>query len=139
MTQYNSLNVKLSNSQLNKSKFAIKNETVVVLRLWSNIIGNSDDETNCLLELLLTNKQVANFRKDFANNSLTDITFSKIQLPKMIQSRGLLVKRLGPLLTTGLPLIKNSIMPLTKSFLIPLELILIRLGFLKVVFSGGWG
>ena len=139
MTQYNSLNVKLSNSQLNKSKFAIKNETVVVLRLWSNIIDNSDDETNCLPELLLTNKQVANFRKDFANNSLTDITFSKIQLPKMIQSRGLLVKRLGPLLTTGLPLIKNSIMPLTKSFLIPLELILIRLGFLKVVFSGGWG
>ena len=46
MTQYNSLNVKLSNSQLNKLKSAIKNETDVVLRLSSNMIGNSDDETN---------------------------------------------------------------------------------------------
>ena len=42
MTQYNSLNVKLSNSQLNKLKSAIKNETEVVLRLSSNMIGNSD-------------------------------------------------------------------------------------------------
>ena len=46
MTQYNSLNVKLSNSQLNILKSAIKNETDVVLRLSSNTIGNSDDETN---------------------------------------------------------------------------------------------
>ena len=46
MTQYNSLNVKLSNSQLNKLKSAIKIETDVVLRLSSNMIGNSDDETN---------------------------------------------------------------------------------------------
>ena len=40
MTQYNSLNVKLSNSQLNKSKSAIKNGTDVVLRLSSNMVGN---------------------------------------------------------------------------------------------------
>ena len=33
MTQHNSLNVKLSNSQLNKLKLAIKNETDVVLKL----------------------------------------------------------------------------------------------------------
>ena len=46
MTQYNSLNVKLSNSQLNKLKPAIKNETNVILRLSSNMICNSDDETN---------------------------------------------------------------------------------------------
>ena len=46
MTQYNSLNVKLSNSQLNKWKSAIKNESEVVSRLSSNMIGNSDDETN---------------------------------------------------------------------------------------------
>ena len=56
MTQYNSLNVKLSNSQLNKLKSTIKNETEVVLRLSSNMIGNSDDETNH--ELSLTNRQV---------------------------------------------------------------------------------
>ena len=54
MTQYNSLNVKLSNSQLNKLKSAIKNETEVVLRLSSNMIA--DDETNCPHKLLLTNR-----------------------------------------------------------------------------------
>ena len=46
MAQYNTLNVRLSNSQLNKLKLAIKNETEVVLRLSSNIIGDSDDKTN---------------------------------------------------------------------------------------------
>ena len=56
MTQYNSLNVKLSNSQLNKFKSAIKNENEVVLRLSSNIIG--DNETNFPHKLLLTNRQV---------------------------------------------------------------------------------
>ena len=55
MTQYNSLNVKLSNSQLNKFKSAIKNEANVVLRLSSNMIDNSDDETNFPHKLLLTN------------------------------------------------------------------------------------
>ena len=54
MTQYNSLNVKLSNSQLNKLKSVIKNKSEVVLRLSSNMIGNSDDETSFLHELLLT-------------------------------------------------------------------------------------
>ena len=41
MTQYNSLSVKLSNSQLNKLNSAIKNDTDAVLRLLSNMIGNS--------------------------------------------------------------------------------------------------
>ena len=44
MTQYNSLNVKQSNSQLNELKSAIKNEADVVLRLSSNMTG--DNETN---------------------------------------------------------------------------------------------
>ena len=56
MTQYNSLNVKLSNSQLNKFKSAIKNKNEVVLRLSSNMIG--DSETNFPYMLLLTNRQV---------------------------------------------------------------------------------
>ena len=47
MTQYNSLNVKLSNSELNKLNSAIKNGTEVVLRLSSNMIG--DDKTNFLI------------------------------------------------------------------------------------------
>ena len=90
MTQYNSLNVNLSNSQLNKLKSAIKNETQAVLRLSSNMIG--DNETK------------------------------KTQLSKMIQSGGFLGKLLGPLLKTGLPLIKYVIKPLAKSVLIPLGL-----------------
>ena len=86
MTQYNSLNVKLSNSQLSKLKSAIKNETHVVLRLSSNMIGNSDNNTNFPHELLLTNRQVANLRKAFANRTSADIKLSKTQLSKMIQS-----------------------------------------------------
>ena len=65
MTQYNSLNVELSNSQLNKWKSAIKNETKVVLRISSNLVG--DDDSNFPHKLLLTNRQVANLRKAFAS------------------------------------------------------------------------
>ena len=122
MTQYNSLNVKLSNSQLNKLKSAIKNETDVVLRLSSNMVGNSGDNTNFPHELLLTNRQVANTRKAFANNLSTDITFSKAQLSKIMESGGILGKLLGPLLKTRLPLIKSVIKPLAKSVLVPLRL-----------------
>ena len=84
MTQCNSLHVKLSNSQLNKLKSAVKNEDEVVLRLSSNMIG--DDETNFPHKLLLTNRQVANLCKAFANYLSTYIKLSKIQLSKMIQS-----------------------------------------------------
>ena len=80
MTQYNSFNVKLSNSQLSKLKSAIKNETHVVLRLSSNLIDNSDDNTNFPHELPLTNRQVEYIRKAFANHLSTDIKFSKAQL-----------------------------------------------------------
>ena len=120
MTQYNSLNVKLSNSQVNKFKSAIKNETEVVLRLPSNMIG--DNETNFPHKLLLTNRQVSNLRKAFANNSLTDIKLSKTQLSEMIQSGGFFGRLLGALLKIGLPLIKNVIKPLAKGALIPLGL-----------------
>ena len=58
MTQYNSLNVKLSNSQLDKLKSAIQNEAEVVLRLSSNMIG--DNEINFPHKLLLNNRKVAN-------------------------------------------------------------------------------
>ena len=72
MSQYNSLNVKLSNSQLSKLKSAIKNETDVALRISSNMVGNSNDNTNFPHELLLTNRQVANIRKAYANHLSTD-------------------------------------------------------------------
>ena len=107
MTQYNSLNVKLSNSQLNKLKSAIKNETEVVLRLSSNMIG---DETNFTHKLLLINRQVANLHKAFVSKPSIDVKLSKI-----ILLGGFLGRLFGPLLKTGLPLMKNVIKPLVKS------------------------
>ena len=80
MTQYNSSSVKLSNSQLNKLKSAIKNETEVVLRLSSNMI--SDNENNFPHKLLLTNREVSNICKAFVDNSSTDIKLSKSQIIK---------------------------------------------------------
>ena len=120
MTQYNRVNVKLSNSQLNKLKSAIKNETDVVIRLSRSMIGDSNDQSNFPHELLLTDRQVSNIREAFSNNSSADIKLSKTQLSKMIQSGGFLGRLLSPLLKTGLPLIKNVIKPLAKSVLIPL-------------------
>ena len=120
MTQYHSLNVKLSNSQCNKFKSAIKNKTEVVLRLSSNIID--DNETNFPRQLLLTNRQVSNLGNSFANHLSADIKLSKTQLSKMIQSGGFLGSLLGPLLKKGLPLIKNVIKSLAKSVLIILGL-----------------
>ena len=58
MTQYNTLNVKLSNSQHNKLKSAIKNGTGVILNLLPNLIGSSNDETNFPHKLILTKKLV---------------------------------------------------------------------------------
>ena len=78
MARYNSLNVKLSNSQLNKLKSVIKNETEVVLRFSSNMIGNN--ETNFPHEVLLTDRQISNLRKSFANHSSADVKLLKTQL-----------------------------------------------------------
>ena len=122
MTQYNSLNVKLSNSQLNKFKSATKNENEVVLRLSSNMICDSNDKANFPHELLLTDRQVSSIGKAFANKSSINIKLSKTQLSKMIQSGGFLGRLLGPLLKTCLSLISNVIKPLVKSVLIPLGL-----------------
>ena len=116
MTQYNSLNVKLSNSQLNKLKSAIKNETDVVLRISSGMVGNSNNNANFPHKLLLIDKQIANIRKAFANKLSTDVKFSKTQLLKMMQSGGflgyLLSKLAGPLMKVAMPLAKNVLAPL---------------------------
>ena len=79
-----------------------------------------DNETSFPHKLLLTNRQVANLRKAFENYLSTNIQLSKTQLTKMIQSGGFVGRLLGPLLKTGLPLIKNIIKPLAKTVLIPL-------------------
>ena len=85
-------------------------------------MGNSDDETNFCHKLLVTNRQVANLRKAFAYHTSTDVKLSKIQLSKTIQLGGFLGRVLGPLLRTGLPLMKSVIQSLVKSVLIPLGL-----------------
>ena len=71
---------------------------------------------------MLTDRQVSNLRKAFANHSSTDIKLSKTQFSKMIQSGGFLGRLLGPLLKTRLPLLSNVIKPLAKGVLIPLGL-----------------
>ena len=110
MTQYNSLNVKLSNSQVNKSKSAIKNGTGMVLRLSLNIVGNSNNESNFPHKLLLTNRQILSLRKTFANHASVDIKLSKAQLTKM--QKGGFLKFLMPLLKSELPLLKSVVKPL---------------------------
>ena len=65
MTQYNTLNVKLSNSQLKKLKSAVKNETEVIWNLSQNLTGNFNVETNFPHKLLLADTQVPKICKAF--------------------------------------------------------------------------
>ena len=83
MTKYNTLNVKLSNSQLNKLKSWIKNGTKLTLNLSSKLIGSSNDETNFAHKLLLSNTQVPRTHKAFANGSWANIRLSETRLSKM--------------------------------------------------------
>ena len=101
MTQYNTLNIKLSNLQLNRLKSGIKNGTEVSLKLSSNVVGDSNYENNFLHKLLLTNIQVSKLHKAFANNSSVYIKLLKTPLHKIGQSGGFLGRLLGPLLKTG--------------------------------------
>ena len=113
MTQYNRLNVKLSNSELNKLKSAIKNGIIVILRLSSNMIGKSDDEANFPHKLLLTNRQILSLRKAFNNHTSADIKFSKGQLTKM--RKGGFLRFFAPLLKSGLSLLKSVLKSLGMS------------------------
>ena len=122
MIQYNVLSVELSNSQVNKLKLGPKNCTEVTLNLSSNEIGNSNDETNFLHKLLLTNTQISRFCKAFVNKSSDDTKLSKTQLYKIGQSGGFLNRLLGILLKTGFLLMNNLLKPLVKTVFIPLGL-----------------
>ena len=108
--------------QLHKLKSAIKIGTDVTLNLLSNIVGDSNDENNFPHKLLLTNTQISKLRKAFANKSSANIKLSKTQLHKIGQLVRFLGTFLGPLLKTGLPLMKTLLKPLGKSVLIPLGL-----------------
>ena len=82
MTQYNSLNVKLLNSQLNKLKSSIKNETDVVLRISSKMVSNSNDNTNFPHELLLTNRQIEMFVKLLLITHQLTLNYQKLNYQK---------------------------------------------------------
>ena len=122
MTQCNTLHVKVSSSQLNKLKSAVKNGTEVTLNISSTFIGSSHDETNFLRKLLLPNVQISEICKVLENGSSADIKLSKTQLHKEGISGEFVGRLLGPLLRNGLPLIGNLLKQLDKSVLLPLGL-----------------
>ena len=118
MVEYNKVNVKLSDTQLKKFKTAVENKTGTAIRMNLKMFAK-----NVLPhELFSTTRQKAKLRNAFNNNRSTDLKLSKAQISKITQSGGFLGRLLGPLLKTGIPLIKNVIKPLAKSVLIPSEL-----------------
>ena len=68
MIQYNTLNIKFSNSQLNKLESRIKSGTKAILNLLSNVSAKSNEDTNFPHRLLLTEREVLKPRKAFTNN-----------------------------------------------------------------------
>ena len=115
MIEYAKVNVKLSDSQIKKLKDAVKDNTGTTLRTSLKMFNRNDLPR----ELLLTIRLKTKIRNTFNNNTSTDLRLSKAQINKIIQSGGFLGRLLGPLLKTGLQLIKNVIKPLAKSVLIP--------------------
>ena len=112
----------MSNSQHKKLKSGINYSTEVTLKLSSNVAGDSNDENNFSHKFLLTNTHVSKLCKTFANSSSANIKLSKTQLHEIVLSGRFLGRLLGPLLKTGLHLMKNVLKPLAKSVLIPLGL-----------------
>ena len=112
MVEYNKINCKLTNVQLNKLKKAVKSNEGATLRS-GNKNFNKEDHPH---ELLLTTRQSAKLRNAINNNLATDIKLSKAQIKKIIQSGGFLGKLLsklaGPLMKVALPLAKNVLAPL---------------------------
>ena len=108
MVEYNTVNAKLSNSQLNKLKSAVKNKQGTTLRINSRMFNSG----NLPSELLLRTKQTTKLKNTIENNMSTNIKLFKAQISKIIQSGGFLDKPLAPLLRTGLPSLKLVIKPL---------------------------
>ena len=115
MVEYSKVNVKLADMQLKKLKTAVKNKTVTTLRMSFKMFNGNDIPH----ELLLTTRQKTKLRNAFNNNISTDLKISTAQISKIIQSGGFLGRLIGPLLKTGLLLIKNVIKPLAKNVVIP--------------------
>ena len=112
MTEYSKVSVKLSDTQLQKLKTAVKNKTGTILRMTLKIF-NANSLPH---ELLLTTRLKTKLRKAFNNNLSTDLKLSKVQMSKVIQSGGflgsLLSKLAGPLMKVAVPLAKIVLAPL---------------------------
>ena len=108
MVEYNTVNAKLSNSQLNKLKSAVKGNEGTTFRMNARMF----DGNNLPHELFLTQRKITKSRNNIKNNMSTDIKLSKAEISKIIQSGGFLGKLLSPLLKIGLPLLKSVIKPL---------------------------
>ena len=107
MANYQEARIKLTNTQLNKLKSAVKNKTGIILRLNKK---NFEDE-ELPHELFLTTRQTTEIRNAFANNMSTDIKLSKAQIPKVIQSGGSLCSWLANLDKKALT---NNVIPLAR-------------------------
>ena len=107
MVEYNTINVKLSDSQLNKLKNVVKNKQGTTLRINLKMFNGN----NLPHELLLTARQTAKLRNAIKNNMSTDIKLSKAQISKIVQSGGflgaLLSKIAGPLMKAAAPFAKK--------------------------------
>ena len=112
MVKCSKVNVKLPDKQLKKLKTGIKKKIETTLRMSLKMLNGND----LPLELLLTTRQKAKLRNAFNNNMSTDLTLSKVQISKIIQSGGflgsLLSKLAGPLIKVVIPLAKNVLFPL---------------------------
>ena len=86
MVEYNKVNVKLTDIQLNKLKPAVKNKTGTTLRMSLKML----DENDLPHDLLLITRQKTKLRDAFNNNMSTDIILSKVQISKIIQFGGFL-------------------------------------------------
>ena len=118
MVEYNIVNAKLSDSQRNKLEHDVKYKQEATLRMNARMFNGN----NLPHELSLTTRQTIKLRNAIENIMSTNIKLSKAQISKIIQSGGFLGRLVGPLLKTGLPLIKNVIKLLAESAFIPLGL-----------------
>ena len=115
MVEYSKVNVKLSDTQLKKLKTAVKDKTGTTLRISLKMFNGNDLPH----ELLLTTRQKTKLRNAFNNNMSTDLTLSKAQISKIIQSGGFL----GPLLSKLAATLRKVTIPLAKNVLAPLGII----------------
>ena len=104
MVEYDTVNAKLSNSQLNKLKSAVKNKQGTTLRINAKMFNGN----NLLHELLLTTRQTTKLRNAIENNLQTDIKLSKAQISKVIQSGGFLGKHSWSIIKNWIAIIKIS-------------------------------